>query len=232
MTAGNVNFSKPTSSNQQGDPLDKDDNRYKQAIKEQLANADQGIDVIEYMKNVTEGHDDVRKRVLMAFRQQYFSTWQAIMLAISSSFVTLFISAIVILTTTDYQYRFSEYTTRKVLMFTVGLFVGSIIVQHETRGAYTCDGNLKEVKDAGTEGTPCIDDSDCTKITKIDRQLCKHPSRHGAKATVRGFLFIGSLISIIVLAIASKDQPAIPLDDYIGFCLGLGPAVFLNVIFS
>lgn len=135
MTAGNVNFSKPTSSNQQGDPLDKDDNRYKQAIKEQLANADQGIDVIEYMKNVTEGHDDVRKRVLMAFRQQYFSTWQAIMLAISSSFVTLFISAIVILTTTDYQYRFSEYTTRKVLMFTVGLFVGVLLfnTKHEER---------------------------------------------------------------------------------------------------
>lgn len=215
-----------------GGPKKPEDNRFKAATLEQLANAAQGIDVIEYMKNTSDGHEDVYKKVMLSIRMQYFTTRQAIGLGFVFAFLAMMISAAVFLGTSSYTYSFSFQFQRKLLMFFIGLFISSAITQMEVKGHTVCNPDLKEVQEAETGGHICIDALDCTKSQHITRELCTHPTRFGFRHTIRSLLFYGSIISIIATAIASRNTVSEPLNDYLGISFGLGVGALANIIVS
>lgn len=208
------------------------DNRFKSDALEQIANAAQGIDVIEYMKNTSDGQHDMYKQVAMSIRMQYFTTRQAIGLAFVFAFIAMMISAAIFVATSTYSYDWSFQFQRRMLMFFIGLFISSWITQMETKGHTVCNPDLKEVIEAGTAGRMCIDALDCTKSKHIHRELCTHPARFGIRGTIRSLLFYGSLISIIGSAIAARNTVSEPLHDFIGISFGLGVGALANIVVS
>lgn len=211
-------------------------NEYWKAKKEQiLQNADFGLNPIDAIEAASSGKESFSNSIILACRQQYWSTWQAFSLGFLFFTLGLFIcTAMFVFHYKAIYYNLQSNVASKFKWMAVGMMVTSWLGYLQTRGPSICNPEKKEVRDAGMAGKRCISDRMCSGKIEATNGLCTHRNHHGFRQILHASGRVGSVLLFIVFLILeqSTGSTATAEEGFVSGVFGAGTGMIWAYIVS
>jgi hypothetical protein len=197
-------------------------------------NAAFGIFIPDLLKAQSGGREDIKRRILLSVRRQYFNESQYWRGVINAIFVGLGIATVVFIA--------SEYLSpgENPLSFGAGFMIGFwVLFVRNTKFAprWSASCNIKN-KDVPYEfkGAPCIEHSDCTVTdgpVADPEHLCVHDEPNEFTRAVSLFIRLAGLIVAVGFTVAADIGPGWNSGAATaGAFVGAGSGVIIGYIMS
>ena len=189
--------------------------KYQTQMSSILQNASSGIDILDFMKQITRGGFDAPLNIKLAIARNYYTTQQAFSMFFLGIILGSGIMTILFLTMGGYFEFYDFMDFRALGMFLFSFFVSMLVGRAQNMGIKTCDPKQQLSIEAGkTSGyDQCIDDSNCTIQATVPQsaqgKLCTYQRLKATRKLVYNVLMFGSLIlGVFIIYSTQSATPA------------------------